>query len=899
MVGVLSKLRLSFGVNSSAILRKTQNGRLLTICGRKFFSEGKHIQATGPLAGVRVLDLSRILAGPSGTQMLADMGAEVLKVEAPKTGDDTRRYAPPYLQKTMTNPDSPDGGEDSDVAAYFSSCNRNKYSIAIDFKKKEGQDVIKKLLEGADVLIENFKPGGLAKYGLAYDDLKDKYPHLIYCSISGFGHSGPYSKRPAYDMLIQAMGGSMSLTGEPDGAPMKTGLSLFDLTSGLHGVIGILAALHNKHQTGLGQHVDIAMLDVAVSLLCNQGMNFLVKKQRQKRVGNNHPNVVPYQVMPASDGFFILTASNDEQFERFCKVAGRLDLMQDPRYNTMTARVENREVVTPGLNDITSQQTKRWWLDNLEKEMVGCAPILHLDEVFADPQVQSRDMEIRMNLPGFKKPTSLIGSPMKFSRTKVDYRLPPPRVGEHTEQVLKNAGFNDDKILELHTQGAIDNAKFEIPSPEIPLAPKKSRAPAYKIRGNTWRKMRSISVPTLNKDLWMDEDGADADSLSVPSLMADDDLNEKLEKEGTEKEPLVIKGSPRRSIAKPSGAATQRHQSTSTRSFGDSRRNFSFTSVTPAPQRLDRSELYVPGTQDKIIPKTAKSKADGIVMDLEDSVAIGEKETARKNVIKALQEIDFGTKTVAVRINDCASQFQYRDIVDIIEQAGERCDLFIIPMCGVAKDIYAVDMLVSQVEAAVGRKKRLGFGMIIETPLGMSNVHEIAAASTRNESLHFGVADYAASTKSRTTNIGGPNPNYGVLTDKDGDKPRDFFWGDNWHYAMARIVVAARAHGLRPVDGPFGDIADPDGYKAQCNRGAVLGCEGKWAIHPSQVALANEVFSPSEAEVTKAKRILEAMEQAQRDGLGAVSLDGKLIDIASIKQAQQIVDKCAAIEAAM
>merc|ERR1719379_522611 len=383
--------------------------------------------------------------------MLGDLGAEVLKVEQPKSGDDTRRYAPPFMQKKT--------GEDSDVAAYYSSCNRNKYRVAVDFKKKEGQDVVKKLLRDADVLIENFKPGGLAKYGLAFDDLKDKYPHLIYCSISGFGHTGPYSKRPAYDMLIQAMGGSMSLTGEPDGAPMKTGLSLFDLCAGLHGVIGILAALNNKHVTGLGQHVDISMLDVATSLLANQGMNYLAKKERQKRVGNNHPNVVPYQVMPASDGYFILTASNNDQFERFCKVAGRLDLMEDERFNTMKARVVHREHVTPALNEITSQHPKNWWLENLEREVVGCAPILHLDEVFLDPQVQSRDMEIRMNFPGFEKPTSLIGSPMKFSRTKVNYRMPPPRVGEHTEQILSNAGFSQTEIDELHEMGAVDNVK--------------------------------------------------------------------------------------------------------------------------------------------------------------------------------------------------------------------------------------------------------------------------------------------------------------------------------------------------------------------------------------------------------------------------------------------------------
>merc|ERR1719379_253871 len=346
-------------------------------------------------------------------------------------------------------------------------------------------------METADVVIENFKAGGLAKYGLGYPDIKDDFPELIYCSIRGFGHSGPYTKRPAYDMLIQAMGGSMSLTGEPDGAPMKTGLSLFDLTSGLHGVIGILAALHNKHNTGLGQHVDVAMLDVSVSLLCNQGMNFLAKKQRQKRVGNNHPNVVPYQVMPASDGFWILTASNDEQFNRFCKVAGREDLIQDERFNTMTARVRNRDVVTPALNDITSQHPKGWWLEKLQKEMVGCAPILHLDEVFADPHVQSRGMEIQMQFPGFEKPTSLIGSPMKFSRTKVDYRMPPPRVGEHTEQVLLEAGYAKEEIQELHDLGAVDNAQFDIPNPLIPLAEKKKRTPAYNLSGNSWKRLRS------------------------------------------------------------------------------------------------------------------------------------------------------------------------------------------------------------------------------------------------------------------------------------------------------------------------------------------------------------------------------------------------------------------------
>jgi crotonobetainyl-CoA:carnitine CoA-transferase CaiB-like acyl-CoA transferase len=316
------------------------------------------------------------------------------------------------------------------------------------------------------------------------------------------------------------MGGSMSLTGEADGAPMKTGLSLFDLTAGLHGVIGILAAIRNKHITGLGQHVDISMLDVAVSLLANQGMNFLAKKERQKRVGNNHPNVVPYQVMPASDGYFILTASNNDQFERFCKVADRLDLMEDERFNTMKARVVHRDHVTPALNEITSKHSKSFWLKNLEQEMVGCAPILHLDEVFDDPHVQSRDMEIQMNLPGFQDSVSLIGSPMKFSRTKVDYRLPPPRVGEHTEQVLGEAGFSAEKIAALHDVGAIDNAKFDVPCVHRPLSKKKRRVVSvsdseggYQFQGNTWDQLSTLSIPVLKQDA-EEEDLNELDMLS-------------------------------------------------------------------------------------------------------------------------------------------------------------------------------------------------------------------------------------------------------------------------------------------------------------------------------------------------------------------------------------------------
>jgi malyl-CoA/(S)-citramalyl-CoA lyase len=324
----------------------------------------------------------------------------------------------------------------------------------------------------------------------------------------------------------------------------------------------------------------------------------------------------------------------------------------------------------------------------------------------------------------------------------------------------------------------------------------------------------------------------------------------------------------------------------------------SFTIIEPAPARLNRSELAVPGSRPELFEKAAKSTVDVLFLDLEDAVAPDDKERARRNIVQALNEIDFGKKTVSVRINGLDTHYMYRDVVDVIEQGGDRLDLIMIPKVGTAADVYAVDMLVTQCEMASKRKKRIGFELIIETALGMSNVDAIAAASKRNESLHFGVADYAASTRARTTNIGGPNPLYSVLTDKDESGARAVHWGDMWHYAIARMVVAARAYGLRPIDGPFGDFSDPDGFKAQAYRAAVLGCEGKWAIHPGQVALANEVFSPSEAEVTKAKRILEAMEQAKREGKGAVALDGRLIDIASIRQAEVLVRKAEQVKSA-
>jgi malyl-CoA/(S)-citramalyl-CoA lyase len=322
----------------------------------------------------------------------------------------------------------------------------------------------------------------------------------------------------------------------------------------------------------------------------------------------------------------------------------------------------------------------------------------------------------------------------------------------------------------------------------------------------------------------------------------------------------------------------------------------SFTLIEQARPRLHRSELAVPGSSPSLFEKSAKSKADVIFLDLEDAVAPNDKEQARRNVVAALNDVDWGSKCMMVRINGLDTHYMYRDVVDVVE-ACPRLDMILIPKVGVAADVYALDMLVTQIENAKQRTKRTGFEVLIETALGMANVEAIAQSSRRLEAMSFGVADYAASTRARTTVIGGVNPDYGVLADKDADGKRAFFWGDQWHAAQTRMMVACRAYGLRPIDGPFGDFSDADGYTAAAKRAAVLGYEGKWAIHPSQIELANKVFTPSEAEVTKARRILEAMDQAAKEGTGAVSLDGRLIDIASIRMAQALLDKAKAIGA--
>lgn len=387
---------------------------------------------SGALSHLRVLDLSRVLAGPWAGQILADLGAEVIKVERPGVGDDTRHWGPPFLQDAA--------GEDTSEAAYYLSANRNKQSVTIDFTQPRGQQLIRELAAKSDVLIENFKVGGLAAYGLDYASLKALNPRLIYCSITGFGQTGPYAKRAGYDFMIQGLGGLMSLTGRADdqagAGPVKVGVALTDILTGLYSTSAILAALASRGETGKGQHIDMALLDVQVACLANQAMNYLATGAAPKRLGNAHPNIVPYQDFPTADGDFILTVGNDRQFRKFCEVAGKPEWADDSRFATNQARVAHRAELIPLIRQVTVFKTTAQWVGDLEQAGVPCGPVNDIQQVFADPQVVARQLQIEL-------PHALAGSvpqvasPIRLSETPVQYRNAPPLLGEHTEQVLQ------------------------------------------------------------------------------------------------------------------------------------------------------------------------------------------------------------------------------------------------------------------------------------------------------------------------------------------------------------------------------------------------------------------------------------------------------------------------------
>jgi crotonobetainyl-CoA:carnitine CoA-transferase CaiB-like acyl-CoA transferase len=400
-----------------------------------------------PLDGIKVLDLSRVLAGPWCTQLLADLGAEVTKIERPGHGDDTRHWGPPWHGE----------GEDR-VAAYFLSANRGKKSAAIDFAKPEGAELIRRLARRSHVVVENFKTGALAKYGLDHESLATQNPALIYCSLTGFGHDGPYKDKAGYDYLIQAMGGLMSITGQPDGAPgaepMKVGVAVSDLFAGLYTAIAILAALLHQSRTGEGQAIDMALFDCQAAALANQAMNYLSGGKVPTRLGNAHPNIVPYQLFATTDSFLVLAIANDQQFKRFCKAAGEEHLSGDPRFATNTDRVAHRDELVRLLVPLLARRSTAEWITLLEQANVPCGPINRVDQVFADPQV--RHLGIAQSVKKKDKSTlNVVGQPFVMSRTKSKIAAPPPELGQHTNEVLKEFGFKPKEIAALRKAKAL------------------------------------------------------------------------------------------------------------------------------------------------------------------------------------------------------------------------------------------------------------------------------------------------------------------------------------------------------------------------------------------------------------------------------------------------------------
>jgi glutaryl-CoA transferase len=405
----------------------------------------------GPLAGIRVLDLTRVLAGPWAAQNLADLGADVIKVERPKKGDDSRAFGPPWLKDAQ--------GRDTAESAYFACANRGKKSVTLDLANPKGQAIARELAERCDVLLENFKYGDLDRYGLGYAQLRKVNPGLIYCSVTGFGHSGPWRERPGYDFMIQGMGGLMSVTGERDdragGGPQKAGIPIADLITGMYASVAICAALAHRAKSGQGQHLDLALLDSLVAVLANQGANYLATGTPPGRLGNDHPNIAPYQVLKTADGSVIIACGNDNLFRKFCEVAGRPELADDARFATNGKRVANRAELTRILSEIMVKRSMREWLDGLEAAGVPCGPINSLEQVFAEPQAVARGLRMELPHPTAGK-VALTRSPMRFSETPVQHDTPPPTLGQHTEEVLKGLlKKSPSEIEKLRAEGIV------------------------------------------------------------------------------------------------------------------------------------------------------------------------------------------------------------------------------------------------------------------------------------------------------------------------------------------------------------------------------------------------------------------------------------------------------------
>jgi formyl-CoA transferase len=406
---------------------------------------------SGPLSHLTVLDLSRVLAGPWCTQLLADLGATVIKIERPGTGDDTRAWGPPYLKDAE--------GRDTSEAAYYLCCNRGKLSVAVDFTAPDGQNIIRDLARQADVLVENYKVGGLAKYGLDYASIAALNPRLVYCSITGFGQNGPYADRAGYDFIIQGMSGFMSVTGErddlPGGGPQKAGVAISDLMTGMYATAAIQAALAHRDRTGQGQWIDSSLFDSAVAMMATMSHNYLVTGTPPQRIGNAHQNIVPYNVFVCEDGHLILAVGNDSQYAKFCAIAGKPEWAADPRFAKNADRVRNRETLVPLIAAVVRTRTQKAWLDALEPLGIPCGPINRMDQVFADPQIVARGMRKDLRHP-LAETVPQVRAPLEFSATPLGYDLPPPLLGEHTAMVLRDRlGMSDDAIAALAARDVI------------------------------------------------------------------------------------------------------------------------------------------------------------------------------------------------------------------------------------------------------------------------------------------------------------------------------------------------------------------------------------------------------------------------------------------------------------
>ena len=409
----------------------------------------------GPLSHLTVLDLSRVLAGPWCTQLLADLGAEVIKIEKPGSGDDTRSWGPPFLKDTQ--------GRDTGEAAYYLACNRGKKSVAVDFTQSEGQAIVRDLARGADIVVENFKVGGLKKYGLDYPSVAAINPRLVYCSITGFGQTGPYRERAGYDFIIQGMGGFMSVTGErddlPGGGPQKAGIAISDLMTGMYACTAILAAVEHRKLANAGQYIDVSLFDTQVAMMAVMNMNYLVSGAPPGRAGNAHQNIVPYQVFACADGHLILAVGNDAQFARFCEVAGKTEWARDPRFAANAERVRRRDVLVPMIEAVLRTRAQASWLAALESVGVPCGPINRLDQVFADPQLLARGMRIDLPHP-LSGAVPQVGNPLHFSATPVAYTQAPPLLGEHTTAVLsQRLGLSAESLADLAARGIVEVSK--------------------------------------------------------------------------------------------------------------------------------------------------------------------------------------------------------------------------------------------------------------------------------------------------------------------------------------------------------------------------------------------------------------------------------------------------------